>query len=280
MVIGSRLGRWVADLAIALLALFFVFAVVRRYFPQAGPSRVQTAELRPHEKVRLSGVAWGNATMTVLLGLSTECPYCEASLPFYRSLTQFKFAENGRPRFVAVFPQSATEGSEYLRQAKVSADQVLHGNLPTMGILATPTLAVVDKTGTVSNLWVGRMSDSQQKDLWAVLEGRKPQDADSAFAPAVVDDKEVGLLEAAGTGVTVIDVGRRADYAPAGPLTEVNIPVDELATRARVEIPSHNTVVVDCQRVPLFYCDVAAKALHRTGFRDVDIWRVPGPASN
>jgi rhodanese-related sulfurtransferase len=78
-------------------------------------------------------------------------------------------------------------------------------------------------------------------------------------------------LKAQGRRLTVLDIRDRDPFAAGHRSGAINIPFDELETRARIDLPPHDTVVVDCERIDPFYCESASWALLRLGFPFVSI---------
>jgi hypothetical protein len=118
-------------------------------------------------KIDLPGVNWAKNKQTLVLALSKSCRFCAESAPFYKQLAS---ETAGRPdlKLVAVFPHESTdEANAYLKQIEVPITEVRQAPLETIGVTGTPTLALVDGTGTVTATWVGLLGDDRQSDLLA-----------------------------------------------------------------------------------------------------------------
>jgi hypothetical protein len=92
-----------------------------------------------------------------VLALSTTCHFCSESAPFYQRLKQQK---PDNVYLVAVLPQPVEDSRNYLNKLGVETNDVVQGSLSSIGVSGTPTLLLVDKTGSVAGLWVGKLSDS------------------------------------------------------------------------------------------------------------------------
>lgn len=162
----SRKIEFVANLAIIAIALLLALVLIKTYFvPRAlTDSRTDLASIaiRPGSKINLTGEDWAKNGRTLLLGLSTTCHFCSDSAPFYQRLVQ----KNPKIRLVAVLPQTIDEGRKYLLGLGVSIDDVKQVSFDSIGITGTPTLILVNDTGTVTDVWQGKlMADEELKVL-------------------------------------------------------------------------------------------------------------------
>lgn len=83
--------------------------------------------------------------------------------------------------------------------------------------------------------------------------------------------KEKGFRLAAGSPTTITLDVRRRDRYQVQPTDSVNIPLDEIGTRAPIEFAESRLVVVDCTATPYSVCEVAYKKLKRIGFENVTV---------
>ena len=117
-------------------------------------------------KGRIDGVDWQKNGRTLVLALSTQCHFCSASAPFFRTLV----AQEGKNvRMVAVFPQPVAEAQKYLAGEGVKVDQIKQLALSQIGITGTPTMTLVNSTGLVTRMWVGELQAKQQGEVFDAL---------------------------------------------------------------------------------------------------------------
>lgn len=109
---------------------------------------------------------WKRNRHTLVLAISTICHYCQDSVPFYRTLG----AKATNVKLVAVLPQPVSEGQKYLAENGVRIDEIRQIRLNDLGVLATPTLLLVDDAGLVTQVWVGRLQPEQETEVLAALE--------------------------------------------------------------------------------------------------------------
>jgi hypothetical protein len=141
----------------------------------AGIVIVQVANFRRSEPVAKSAVAagtalqapdidWSGHDSTLIIALSTQCRFCDQSIPFHQALATHA---SGHLAVVSSFVQGSEEGRKYLSAHGISVGAVVKESPASLGVHSTPTLLLADKKGRVIQSWVGRLSDSEQK---AVLE--------------------------------------------------------------------------------------------------------------
>ena len=120
----------------------------------------------PEEGTQLSvpGVSWGESNQTVVLALSDKCRFCAESAPFYQRLAR-EFSKRGDVRMVAVFPQKVDAGKKYLDELGVPVGQVIQASLDSLQVRGTPTLVIVDKNGTVTQSWVGKLGSERESEV-------------------------------------------------------------------------------------------------------------------
>jgi len=115
-------------------------------------------------QIALPGVNWSDSDQTVVLALSNKCHFCTESAPFYQKLTR-ELADQKKVRVLAVFPQNTDEGKKYLDGLNVPIAEVEQATLDSLGVRGTPTLVIVDKSGTVQQSWVGRLTAERETEV-------------------------------------------------------------------------------------------------------------------
>ena len=92
-----------------------------------------------------------------------------------------------------------------------------------------------------------------------------------AGPPRRIDEAELQSLLETG-GAVVVDFRDRERYAEGHRDGAVNLPLPELRTRAALELPSADVVVVDCYSGSRGRCDVAGQTLLDVGVADVAVF--------
>lgn len=171
-----------ANFAIIVVALTGAAVLVKNYLlTHSGPPTIPVTEAAavrkraappagPAEGVKLSmpGVDWSESNQTILLALSNKCHFCSESAPFYQRLTR-ELAQRKDVRLVAVFPQETEEAKRYLSDLAVPIADVRQGELASIGVRGTPTLIIVDRTGTIKQSWTGRLSAERESEVLSLI---------------------------------------------------------------------------------------------------------------
>ena len=170
-----------ANIAVVITSVVLCSVLIRKYvfsptkqeasveavqskLPASSVSRRQS--IQAGTKISLPGIDWSKSTRTVVLALSTTCHFCSESAPFYQKLQQQK---PNSVRLVAVFPQSVENSRNYLNKLGVSLSDVVQSSLASLGVSRTPTLLLIDSEGSVTDSWVGRLSDSDAAKVIAQI---------------------------------------------------------------------------------------------------------------
>lgn len=97
---------------------------------------------------------------TLLIALNTECSYCRESLPFYRKLVDAN-RSNNKLHIVAVFPNRAEEVARYMKENDLGLESVAEVSFAPLMISGTPSIILINKDGTVTDFWIGKLQDSE-----------------------------------------------------------------------------------------------------------------------
>jgi peroxiredoxin len=178
----TRAVETATNILIILVAMIAITLVVKNYLLRTSapaPSDVQREVSRPGTggkdnrprsqpaagaHLSLPGVNWDASNETVVLTLSNTCHYCSKSAPFYQRLTR-ELAQRKDVRLVAVFPQETETAKKYLDQLAVQIADVRQGSFGLLGVRGTPTLMIVDRTGTIKQSWTGWLSAERESEV-------------------------------------------------------------------------------------------------------------------
>lgn len=171
---SAKTGRmeFVANLATAVAAVVVSVAVVKVYLLPASSARSGPLAARPaivegtSLKGRMAGVDWGRNGQTLVLAISTHCHFCTESTPFFRQIAKEKKKDI---KLLAVLPESASEGEQYLSREGVHVDRVSQVSLASAGIAGTPTMFLVDSGGVVTHFWAGKLDPPVQEQVLSLL---------------------------------------------------------------------------------------------------------------
>jgi hypothetical protein len=150
------------------IAVFLAIAFKSGFWRPVRPPQTQASMMQAlrGKTIEVSGLSFPRSRASVLLVISTQCHFCEESLPFYRALsTELK----GKADLLAVLPQPQPEAAAFLHAAHVEATQVATASPMQLGVTGTPTLLLLDRNGRVQDVWLGRLDDAQQAQVRARL---------------------------------------------------------------------------------------------------------------
>jgi hypothetical protein len=152
-----RLLEVSANIAILVVALIIIGNFIwSRWHPKQ-----QIEGPKIGTKVSLPGVDWADGP-TLVMALQQGCIYCEESAAFYRTLHDKRF--DSQPRMVAVMPGNKAEVARYLSDHGVVVDGIINASLSEINVSATPTLLLVDRSGNVRDVWVGKLDAGKKTE--------------------------------------------------------------------------------------------------------------------
>jgi len=127
----------------------------------------QAARTVQGTNVSLAGVDWSKNGKTLVMALSTKCHFCTESAPFFQRVAK---AAGGKVKLLAIFPQPRVEAEDYLAAVGVHVDDVKQAALNSIGVAGTPTLLLVNKAGSVTDVWPGKLSPDKEAEVLRVVE--------------------------------------------------------------------------------------------------------------
>lgn len=100
--------------------------------------------------------------------VSSDCPVCDAELPFYRALAERARRPGLSTSLVFVSMDPIDTLRPYLQQAGVGQVTVVTVIRPA-GIPGSPCVVLLDGQGKVERSWAGRLNRRQKRDIEAIL---------------------------------------------------------------------------------------------------------------
>ncbi len=163
----KRLSRKIemgANVAIIIVALVAVAMLVKNYW--ARPAELHH-NITTGSKFGLKMEDGRGSPKTVVLALSTNCHYCTESAGFYRELSRRCHQKN--VPIIAVLPQASDDARSYLQAGGVIVDEIKQAPLADLQVDGTPTLVIVDGSGIVKKVWVGKLPSSKEKEVFDAI---------------------------------------------------------------------------------------------------------------
>ena len=154
----------VTNVAVLLVAASILFILADGFLGKYRAPSLRPGLTRGEALPALPGFEYGGAPKTLILALDTRCRYCAYSLPFYKELIEARRANPGA-RLVAVFPESADEVNRFVRENGLDLKAIPAASFDSLGVAGTPTLILVDGSGTIQNFWAGQLSPEAEQQV-------------------------------------------------------------------------------------------------------------------
>lgn len=152
-----------SNLAVIAVAVVVVAAFVRHEFLPRKSLAPVTAQSFVGKHIQLAGLPPSAGGRRLLLGISTTCHFCAENADFYRTLSGAR--QQDGLQLVALLPEPSPESTAYLQNKGITVDRVLSEPLADANIDSTPTLLLLDSTGTVKQAWIGALNKRSQQDV-------------------------------------------------------------------------------------------------------------------
>lgn len=154
-----------SNLAVILCCILVAGMLVRNYFLSKTREEAKPSLSRPTslvgKNISLANVDWEKNQQTLLLVLRRGCRFCDESALFYQRLAK-ELSSQSRTHLMAVMPQSVEDDKQYLSEKMIDVSDVRQGSLSSIGVRGTPTLLLLDSTGTVLEEWAGKLPATQE----------------------------------------------------------------------------------------------------------------------
>ena len=194
-------GGWriMIDVMCVLAAGTLVYRVIDAS-PWIGEQSHRLESTRIGETIALRQVSWSDAERHIVLVLSTTCPGCQESVPFYRRVAEAA-ASLSEARFLVLSAQPEAVVEAWLDTNGISADEVVRErDLLQFGLGVTPSLLLIDRAGTVSGAMVGVLSTAEELGVLGYLAGDRGQPApDNMDRVEVISGSELAEFRGEGS---------------------------------------------------------------------------------
>jgi thioredoxin-related protein len=158
-----------ANISIVLVAVLLATVLIReyRFTKNDKPPTITTGA-----KLALPGIDWAKSDQTLLLVLQKGCHFCAESAPFYKRVIE-EFGNQDTVQVIAALPQEVDESKQYLNELGVQIGNIKKINPSTLGVSGTPTVVLVDGTGTVTGVWVGKLPRESESEVLNRLSAKR-----------------------------------------------------------------------------------------------------------
>ena len=253
----------ILNIAILLVAIVLSAFLIRKFFFQ--PAQNSNYRISTDARLSISGINWADSDRTVLVALGKECKYCSENAAFYRRLAG-GITSQTNTRLIALFSEKESEAEAYLKQLEVPIRELRYVSLSSLGIKSVPTLAILDRNGVVTDIWVGKLSPLKEAALMSKLSVKDTRSPDEWSINEANLERKIANKEP----LLLLDIRDRAAFALSHRDGSRNIPFDELPVRGQNELSMDQTIVVYGD-ADLSTADLAYSILDTQGFAHVFI---------
>jgi len=113
----------------------------------------------------VASTAWTGHQRNVVLLLSSQCHFCEESLPLYQELSRLRQQSGNDFSLLAVGLEAPETLRKYLGQSNVGVDDVMQVPRGFAGVRFTPAVFVVDSHGVIQQAFLGKLDGDHEKQL-------------------------------------------------------------------------------------------------------------------
>jgi len=152
-----------ANVSIIVVAVLLGFVLIKRFIFTPTPTE-PGENIKVGTRISLPDINWSERERNLVLVLQTGCHFCTESGPFYQHLSRETTAV-ANLRLIAALPQDVGEASQYLSNLGVTVNEIRQAPPSSLGVRGTPTLLLVDNTGTITDVWIGKLSPDREAEV-------------------------------------------------------------------------------------------------------------------
>jgi thioredoxin-related protein len=164
-----------AHIAIIVVAILLAVILVKNYLLPRNEQQANIPAPPPQaaatgNRISLPDVDWAQNRRTLVAVLSTTCRYCTESASLYQQIAAER-SKRDDVKTIALFPQPVADAQQYLSRLGVTVDEIKQVEPSAVNVRGTPTLLMVDETGTVKKVWVGKLPPDKEAEVLTQLRG-------------------------------------------------------------------------------------------------------------
>jgi hypothetical protein len=168
-----------ANIAIIVVCAIAAVVLIRnQFFPkqQAGPNGPQIVKGEKYAQLRDAIPA--GASRALVVAVQPGCHFCNDSMPFYKKLLDERNQKGSAVKFVAAVPNAekpadaqkiVSDESQKFAAVGAQPDRMVNLDFSAIKVPGTPTLVLVDNSGKVLNVWVGKLDGDGEKEVLKTL---------------------------------------------------------------------------------------------------------------
>jgi hypothetical protein len=148
--------------------------IISSYTPVQAPKRqahgIEAGGIVGQTLAPLPGYSWSSYPKTLVIAIRRGCPFCDASMPFYRQLGEQERISVLRAHVLVVMPNDASSGSSLLRKGDVEVQGIFGQDLDALKVSGTPTVLLLDSSGRIERVWIGQLTQRAEKEVMSAAE--------------------------------------------------------------------------------------------------------------
>lgn len=157
----------VTNVIVILLALMLGGILLKRFVLNKEPAiRPPVVASVLGKKIQLPNIDWSRSERHLVLVLQKDCRFCTESAPFYQKIIT-TLNQRLDVQLIAALPQPVSESKDYLYGLGVAVSEIRQADPSSLGATGTPTLLLVDRSGTVRDVWVGKLPPAKEQEVFS-----------------------------------------------------------------------------------------------------------------
>jgi thioredoxin-related protein len=159
-----------ANVAIILVAIVALVVLIPRAIEiiHPHPNPMEARAPQPGEQLpALKAIMPAGADRALVIAVQPLCHFCNESLPFYKQLMEQRNQKGSAVKVIAAVPNAGAREDELKRfqAAGAQPDGVVQADFNSIKVPGTPTVMLVDRTGKVLAVWVGKLEESKEQEV-------------------------------------------------------------------------------------------------------------------
>jgi thioredoxin-related protein len=118
-------------------------------------------------------VPWKNSQLNVVIAMTSDCRFCQASMPLYHQVSDLRARTRGAIALYVASTDSVTAIRTVLAGGGVNADDVIHSDFSSLGVRGTPTVFLTDSYGKIVKIYNGKLDDAAEQEFLTDIQSAK-----------------------------------------------------------------------------------------------------------
>lgn len=148
--------------------------IISSFTPVQAPKRkaqgIEYGGIAGQTLAPLREYSWSSNPKTLVIAIRKGCPYCDASMPFYRRLGEQEKGNALRAHVLLVMPNDASTGGRFLKKDNLDVQGIFSQRLDALGVSVTPTVLLLDSSGRIKRTWIGQLTPSGEQEVMNAAE--------------------------------------------------------------------------------------------------------------